>query len=350
MQIECKIYQLNGVIFVSGILKLHPVPLRLFICFKYIAMSFQKVFSINSGSSLVGLRVRASTAPGLTSRNKPLKNRNNFLVVAQAEEAEVASLGVVTEDVPNSVTAEEQVITETVQQSSVEEGFVPVLKLEDLPKGVRKEVRVDGQNVLLFWYRNELYSIQSRSPAEGAYSEGFITAKFTQDFGIECPSTKSTFSLKTGEILTWYPDNFVLRTLTPSSTVRPLEIYPNQVVEDTIYVNVSQGTLGGVMNPVTTGGTATSSEQNNVFGLQPQVYVEGSDKDSSGSSESQSPVDVSTFATLVVAFSAVALIGTVGTAVSLFYEDYVLLGGFWAVILVFGGFFGYQFINIKRQQ
>ena len=25
-----------------------------------------------------------------------------------------------------------------------------------------------------------------------------------QDYGIECPSTKSVFSLKTGEILTWY--------------------------------------------------------------------------------------------------------------------------------------------------
>ena len=42
-----------------------------------------------------------------------------------------------------------------------------------------------------------------RSPAEGAYSEGFIASKFTQDFCIECPATSSLFSLKTGEIVTW---------------------------------------------------------------------------------------------------------------------------------------------------
>lgn len=32
----------------------------------------------------------------------------------------------------------------------------------------------------MFWYRNEIYAIEARSPAEGAYSEGFIRAKFTQ--------------------------------------------------------------------------------------------------------------------------------------------------------------------------
>ncbi len=46
--------------------------------------------------------------------------------------------------------------------------------------GVRKEVEVDGAQVLLFWYRNQIYCTQSRSPAEGAYSEGLIKAKFTQ--------------------------------------------------------------------------------------------------------------------------------------------------------------------------
>ncbi len=46
--------------------------------------------------------------------------------------------------------------------------------------GVRKELEIDGQQVLMFWYRNQIYCIQARSPAEGAYSEGFIKAKFTQ--------------------------------------------------------------------------------------------------------------------------------------------------------------------------
>lgn len=48
------------------------------------------------------------------------------------------------------------------------------------PPGVRKEVEVDGRSVLIFWYRNQIYCIQAKSPAEGAYSEGFIKAKFSQ--------------------------------------------------------------------------------------------------------------------------------------------------------------------------
>lgn len=46
--------------------------------------------------------------------------------------------------------------------------------------GVRKEFDVEGRQVLMFWYRNEIYAIEARSPSEGAYSEGFIRAKFTQ--------------------------------------------------------------------------------------------------------------------------------------------------------------------------
>lgn len=45
---------------------------------------------------------------------------------------------------------------------------------------MRKEFDVNGLSVLTFWYRNQLYAIESRSPAEGAYAEGFIKAKFTQ--------------------------------------------------------------------------------------------------------------------------------------------------------------------------
>eukprot|EP00879_Flechtneria_rotunda_P007920 GHRR01008298.1.p1 GENE.GHRR01008298.1~~GHRR01008298.1.p1 ORF type:complete len:143 (+),score=42.04 GHRR01008298.1:162-590(+) len=58
--------------------------------------------------------------------------------------------------------------------------WVPVCKPEDLPKGVRKEFDVEGRQILMFWYRNQIFAIEARSPAEGAYSEGFIRAKFTQ--------------------------------------------------------------------------------------------------------------------------------------------------------------------------
>eukprot|EP01025_Chloroclados_australasicus_P054092 TRINITY_DN640_c0_g1_i1.p1 TRINITY_DN640_c0_g1~~TRINITY_DN640_c0_g1_i1.p1 ORF type:complete len:310 (-),score=54.91 TRINITY_DN640_c0_g1_i1:235-1164(-) len=308
-------------------------------------MSTRTVLSFKPTSAGVRKSTVLCKALGLPQLQNKRRYRNKFAVSCQAaEEPEKATVGVVTEEVAENV-AEESAPVEPTGQSSpkqIEEGFVPVLKLEDLPKGVRKEVRVDGQNVLLFWYRNDIFAIEARSPAEGAYSEGFITAKFTQDYGIECPSTKSVFSLKNGEILDWYPDNFVLRTLTPASTCRSLEIYPISVIDDTVYVNVSGGTLGGVSSVPTRGGTTTSVEQNNVFGLQPQMYVEGG--------EEKGAFDVSSFATLVVSFTAVTLIGTVGTAVSLFYEDYVLLGLFWAVLVAVCGFFGFQYIAAKRSQ
>lgn len=69
--------------------------------------------------------------------------------------------------------------------------------------GVRKEVRVNGQTLLLFWYRNQIYCTEARSPAEGAYSEGLIKGKFTQDFSIECPTTGTLYSLKDGSIVEW---------------------------------------------------------------------------------------------------------------------------------------------------
>lgn len=65
-----------------------------------------------------------------------------------------------------------------------------------------------------------------RSPAEGAYSEGFLGSRLNQDYCIACPTTGSLFDFRTGEIKDWYPSNFVLRTLTPQSTCRNLRTYP----------------------------------------------------------------------------------------------------------------------------
>lgn len=42
-----------------------------------------------------------------------------------------------------------------------------------------------------------------RSPAEGAYSEGFISSKLNQEYCIVCPGTGSTFNFRSGEIVDW---------------------------------------------------------------------------------------------------------------------------------------------------
>ena len=141
----------------------------------------------------------------------------------------------------------------------------------------------------MFWYRNQIYAIEARSPAEGAYSEGFIRSKFTQDFAIECPSTGTLFSLKDGAILAWYPNNFVLRLLTPQDTCRALEIYPVKLDQEAISVDISNSMTRVTANS-TKGGSDTSLENNNVYGLEPKVYVEGAGEEAGAVDATGSPV------------------------------------------------------------
>eukprot|EP00892_Ulva_mutabilis_P009094 jgi/Ulvmu1/6557/UM003_0193.1 len=248
---------------------------------------------------------------------------------------------------PETTTASEAAPATAPQEPS-DDSWIPVIKPEDLPKGVRKEVTVDGQSLLLFWYRNQIYAISSRSPAEGAYSEGFIKAKFTQDYGIICPTTGSVFSLKDGSILDWYPTNPILRSITPPTGKLP--IYPVKLAQDSIQVSLE----GGTAVAPTRGGADTSLESNNVFAVQPTVYVEGTEAAEVVASETKAAggggsSTLSTALTFTVAISAFGIVATAGTATALYYEDFILLGGFWAFMLAVGGFFAFQYNQQKNE-
>ncbi|KAK4747684.1 hypothetical protein SAY87_014270 [Trapa incisa] len=114
--------------------------------------------------------------------------------------------------------------------------WVPVVPLAALPKGERRVIIQDGETILLLWYKDQVFAIENRSPAEGAYSEGLLNAKLTQDGCIVCPTTDSTFELKTGAIKEWYPKNPVLRVLTPA--LRTLFVYPVKTDEENIYISM----------------------------------------------------------------------------------------------------------------
>ncbi|KAK2967701.1 hypothetical protein RJ640_027741 [Escallonia rubra] len=114
--------------------------------------------------------------------------------------------------------------------------WVPVVPLAALPKGERRVIIQDGETILLLWYKNEVYAIENRSPAEGAYSEGLLNAKLTQDGCVVCPTTDSTFDLRTGVIKEWYPNNPVLRVLTPA--LRSLFVYPVRTDGKNIYISM----------------------------------------------------------------------------------------------------------------
>lgn len=57
-----------------------------------------------------------------------------------------------------------------------------------------------------------------------------------QDGCIVCPTTDSTFDLRTGEIKEWYPKNPVLRALTPP--LRTLFVYPVKTDDENIYISM----------------------------------------------------------------------------------------------------------------
>ncbi|KAL6658607.1 hypothetical protein ACP70R_004193 [Stipagrostis hirtigluma subsp. patula] len=116
--------------------------------------------------------------------------------------------------------------------------WVPVVPLAALPRGERRVIVQDGEEILLLWYKDQVFAVENRSPAEGAYTEGLLNAKLTQDGCIVCPSTDSTFDLRTGEIKEWYPNNPVLRALTPA--LRKLFVYRVKTDEENIYISISE--------------------------------------------------------------------------------------------------------------
>ena len=151
----------------------------------------------------------------------------------------------------------------------------------------------------------------------------------TQNACIECPTTKTTFDLKTGEIKAWYPDNPVLAKLTPQETCRNMEVFPVVVAEeeDAIYVGVKDGSLGpGFVSQSFKGGSDTSLENNNVFGIEPRMYTEDGQVLEDASSSGSAKLDPGTVA---VSIAGVAALAVGGTATCLYFENYVLLGIFW---------------------
>ncbi|KAG6737811.1 hypothetical protein POTOM_059341 [Populus tomentosa] len=236
--------------------------------------------------------------------------------------------------------------------SSGGENWVPVVPLTALPKGERRVIIQDGETILLLWYKDQVYAIENRSPAEGAYTEGLLNAKLTQflwalglDFDglgdilnalemarkvremlllshesqcivfasvivslnsvllsnkrpdsrvkvdsnwiyltsvvkeregrfievnacvqmpsmvtvvkdgcIVCPSTDSTFDLRTGAIKEWYPNNPVLRVLTPA--LRTLFVYPVKTDEENIYISIRGGVKSDVSAEIVFSGKA----------------------------------------------------------------------------------------------
>jgi nitrite reductase/ring-hydroxylating ferredoxin subunit len=238
-------------------------------------------------------------------------------------------ISIIQKKAPQYSTQAQLFLSTSTSSFKSEPKWSPILDLEGLPLGIRKEIRYNGYEILLFWYKNSIYAINSRSPAEGAYSEGFIKAILTQDNCIKCPSTGTSFSLKNGEIVDWYPNNPVLRILSPKEICGPLLVYPVQIKEGTIFVDL---TIGEVLGNSKGGGK--TSLDSNIYSIEPKVYLEGTDPETyvdKYKTEKYSTSTTTNSIKLLNILVGVAGISTVGTGLLLYFENFKALFVFWIV-------------------
>ncbi|KAL2649651.1 hypothetical protein R1flu_017779 [Riccia fluitans] len=190
-------------------------------------------FSSSRDENGVGLRNRVSFAPlpviGNRLRGESQATRSRRKSSLSVE----CSASGETSATPTSASASE---------AGVGGPWIPVIPTSALPRGERRLIRQDGENVLLLWYKDGVYAVENSSPAEGAYSEGMFNAKLTPDGCIVCPSTESKFDLKTGEIKDWYPTNPILAFLTKPTRI--MDVYPVKVDSDYVYINMRRAGSG----------------------------------------------------------------------------------------------------------
>ena len=141
----------------------------------------------------------------------------------------------------------------------------------------------------------------------------------------------------------------MLRKLTPKETCRPIEIYQVEARDNVIYVNPegslknwvpesglrSDFTMPGQLT-VAKGGSDSSLENNNVYGVEPKMYLQGTDPenplnlDTASSTPSAAASKLSP-ATVIVGTVAAGIVGGAGTGACLFYQNFIALGVFWLV-------------------
>jgi len=97
--------------------------------------------------------------------------------------------------------------------------------------------------------------------------------------------------------------------ITPQDTCRNLEIYPVKLGQDSISVDISNSTTRATSGNLTKGGADTSLENNNVYGLEPKVYVESVSPEEAASATSSTAIaQGATAAVGVLAVGAVAAV------------------------------------------
>ncbi|WP_077602001.1 nitrite reductase small subunit NirD [Oceanobacillus sojae] len=98
---------------------------------------------------------------------------------------------------------------------------IKIIKLEDLPKQIGKEVHVNGASIALFHLTSgEVHAVGSKCPhAGGPLAEGIVSGEF-----VFCPLHNRKISLLTGEVQA--PDDGCVTT------------YETEVIDGYVHITV----------------------------------------------------------------------------------------------------------------
>lgn len=115
--------------------------------------------------------------------------------------------------------------------------FKFAMELANLQHENRQVIVIDGTKILFIWHKDQVHAIQSQCPhLKLPLSKGTITEKDT----IVCLFHHSEFDLCTGETKYWSPwPPIVGNLLGKVSKQKNLKIYPTQIENGQIFVNVS---------------------------------------------------------------------------------------------------------------
>lgn len=118
--------------------------------------------------------------------------------------------------------------------------FVKVARVEEVPPGRAKEVRVDGRRVLLVNDAGEFYALQALCSHQHLSMDGGTVWRGI----LNCPWHYFQWDIRTGENI--YPSNVYPIEVRPDlqRQVRPLRTYPVEVCDG--YVMVGVPCRGGV--------------------------------------------------------------------------------------------------------
>jgi nitrite reductase/ring-hydroxylating ferredoxin subunit len=116
--------------------------------------------------------------------------------------------------------------------------WIRVLSEQELPKGERKVVEVEGKSLLLLHHKGDVYAMNSKCPHMGG---PLVKGKISPDGAIICPWHHSAFDLRTGDVTEWSPWPPVAgKVLGIISRKKALPVYPTRVEEGSILVGLEE--------------------------------------------------------------------------------------------------------------